>query len=306
MKSILKNYGTSILLLTGVVIGGICGIIFKEQTEVVKPIGDLFLNMMFCTIVPLIFFSISAAVAKTSEMSRLGKILKNSVVVFFATGTVAALIAYFCCLIFNPMSGTSPDAFSSFITTDGNSEEALTVGEMIVNLFTVSDFKLLFNKGTLLPLIIFTLAFGIATASLKEKAKAMADFLTAGSEVILKIVGYVMKLAPIGLGCYFAYTVGQLGPQLLTGFLNSFLLYMLMTVVYFFGFFTLFAFISGGSKGVKVFWKNAIDPSLSAIATSSSAACIPINIISTKKWVYQKMLLKQLSHLVLIFIKMVL
>lgn len=281
-KTILKNYGTSILLLTGVIIGGICGIVFGEQTAVVKPIGDLFLNLMFVTIVPLIFFSISSAISSTNEMTRLGKILKNTVLVFVCTAVISALIAYFGSVLFNPLQGVDKSTFEGLLAPVKETE-ALGAGEMFVNTVSVSDFKLLFDKTSLLPLIIFTVAFGVATAAVGEKAKPMADFLNAGSEVILKIVGYVMKLAPVGLGCYFAYTIGQLGSQIVSGFINVFVLYLGMTLIYFFIFFTLYAFIAGKKEGVRMFWKNAIDPSLSAIATSSSAACIPVNLIATKK-----------------------
>lgn len=280
--TIWKNYKSSIILLSCVIIGGIAGVIFGEQTAIVKPIGDIFLNLMFVTIVPLIFFSISSAVSQSNSMERLGGILKNSIIVFVFTGVVAAVLGYLVFILYNPLAGIDVSSLNQFTSGDANKEQ-LGIGEMIVQTLTVSDFKLLFDKSSLIPLIIFTLAFGIATASLKEKGKAMADFLQAGSEVIIVIIGYIMKVAPIGLGCYFAYTVGQLGPQILTGYLNAFIGYMIVTVIYFFGIFSLYAFLAGKQAGVRSFWKNATEPSLTAIATSSSAACIPINVISTKK-----------------------
>lgn len=100
---------------------------------------------------------------------------------------------------------------------------------------------------------------------------------------MMKIVGFVMYYAPIGLGCYFATIIGELGPQILGGYVRVFVLYLVLTLIYFFGFFTLYAFAAGGKDGVKVFWKNAITPSVSAIATCSSAACIPINLAAVRK-----------------------
>ncbi|MEG0687015.1 MAG: dicarboxylate/amino acid:cation symporter, partial [Erysipelotrichales bacterium] len=278
----IKNYGSSLILLGAVIIGGVCGVVFGEKTAIVKPIGDLFLNLMFITIVPLVFFSISSAIASSKEMGRIGNILKNCIIVFLFTIVVSAFIGYFGALIYNPLGNSDIETIKS-LAPAVEETQALSIGEMIVNTFSVGDFKLLFDKGSLLPLIIFTVAFGVATTSLKEKGQAMADWLQSGSDVILKIISYVMKLAPLGLGSYFAYTIGSLGSSLISGFIHAFILYMLITVFYFFIVFSIYAYLSGGMPVVKVFWKNNVEPSLTAIATSSSAACIPVSIVNTKR-----------------------
>ena len=76
MKKVLKNYKSTIVLLGAVVIGAICGLIFKEKAEIVKPLGDLFLNLLLVIIVPLIFFTITSSISKINQPKRLGKILK--------------------------------------------------------------------------------------------------------------------------------------------------------------------------------------------------------------------------------------
>jgi Na+/H+-dicarboxylate symporter len=99
----------------------------------------------------------------------------------------------------------------------------------------------------------------------------------------MKLVDIIMYYAPIGLGCYFASVVGQLGPQILQGYLKSFVLYLILTVICYFGLFTLYAFIARGRDGVKSFWRNAATPSITALATCSSAACIPVNLEYVKR-----------------------
>ena len=116
-----------------------------------------------------------------------------------------------------------------------------------------------------------------------EKGRPVAQLMTSGTEVLMKVVKIVMYYAPIGLGCYFATIIGELGPQILEGYARSFVLYMILSIIYFFGFFTLYAYLAAGKLGINVFWKNAIPPSITAIATCSSAACIPINLEATKK-----------------------
>ena len=67
MKKFWKNYKQTILLVLAMIIGAICGLIFKEDASLVKPLGDLFLNLLFIVIVPLIFFTVTTAVAKTKQ-----------------------------------------------------------------------------------------------------------------------------------------------------------------------------------------------------------------------------------------------
>ena len=116
-----------------------------------------------------------------------------------------------------------------------------------------------------------------------EKAKGIAKFVEEGGVVIGNIVKIIMYYAPIGLGCYFASVIGELGTQILSGYMSAFLLYLGITVVYYFGFYTLYAYLAGGKLGIKTFWKNAMGPTVTAVATCSSAACIPVNLVSAKQ-----------------------
>jgi Na+/H+-dicarboxylate symporter len=100
---------------------------------------------------------------------------------------------------------------------------------------------------------------------------------------MMKMVKIIMYYAPIGLGCYFASVVGQLGTQILEGYLKVFLLYLGLTAIYYFIFFSIYSYISAGKTGFKAFWKNVIPPTVTALATCSSAASIPVNLEATKK-----------------------
>ena len=279
--NILKNYAFTLLLLCGILVGGICGIVFGEGTSVVKPIGDVFLNLMFVLIVPLVFFSVSSSICNMKQTSMVGKVIGNIIFVFLFTAVVAAIVAYLVTLFYNPLGGINQEEVLSGLPEQ--SVGSLTSGEVFVNTFTVSDFQMLFTKSHLLPLIIFSLFFGLATAFSGEKGKLISEVLNAANAVILKMMGIIMKAAPIGLGCYFADTVGKLGGQILQGYMHVFILYLILTAISFFGLNSIYVLIAGGKKGFISFWKNIPTPSLMAIATSSSAACIPINIEASKK-----------------------
>lgn len=272
------------ILLFAIIIGGIAGIIFGQDTAVVKPFGDLFLNLMFMMIVPLVFFSVASAIANIGEMKRLGKIMGAILLVFFATAMISAIIGFIGIRVYDPLKGVDTSAIMNMMKTPDASQstEDLSILDQLVKTFTVSDFSLLFSKSNMLQLIVFSILFGLATAMAGEKGKPLATLLSSGTAIMMNVVKIVMYYAPIGLGCYFATIIGELGPQILSGYARVFVLYIGITILYFFGFFTLYAFIAGGKNGIRIFWKNAVTPSVTAIATCSSAACIPVNLAAVK------------------------
>lgn len=286
MKSFFNTYKSSIILLGSIILGGVIGIILGPKAVVFEPLGKLFLNLMFMIIVPLVFFSVTSAIANMSGMKRLGKIMGNVFLVFICTAIIAAIIALIGAVIVNPTKGVDHAAVQSLMSKASDaSQKVEKVGalETFVNTVTVPDFINLFSKSNMLQLIIFSVLFGVSTAMVGEKAQPVAEFLKAGTSVMLKVIKIVMYYAPIGLGCYFASVIGQLGPQILQGYLRVFVLYIVLTIIYYFGFFTIYAFLGGGKIGIKTFWRNAIAPSVTALATCSSAACIPVNLETTKK-----------------------
>jgi Na+/H+-dicarboxylate symporter len=220
-----------------------------------------------------------------SGMKRLGKIMGSIVLVFLTTAALAAVIGFIGTTIVNPLEGTDTTAIKELMENSSPEEtiEEVSFFSQLVNTVTVSDFPELFSRSNMLQLIVFSVLIGLSTALVGEKARPITEFLTAGTAVMMKVVKIVMYYAPIGLGAYFAAIIGQLGPQILEGYARTFILYLVLALIYYFGFFTLYAFIAGGKDGVKLFWKNALTPSITAIATCSSAASIPVNLESVKK-----------------------
>lgn len=279
---LLRHYAFTLFLLLGIILGGLSGLLFGEGALIVKPVGALFLNLMFVVIVPLVFLSTASAIAGMTQMARLGKIMGTVFAVFVSTALIAAVIAFIGTQLYNPFHNVDTQSLLAHLPPAPDSA-GRSLGDIIVSTFTVPDFLQLFTKSSLLPLIVFSILFGLATSMSGEKGKPVADFLHAGTTVILRMVKIIMYAAPLGLGCYFAATVGELGPQIISGYLHAFLLYLILTVIYFFGANTLYAFIAGGTLGVRVFWGNVLTPAITAIATASSAACIPVNLVATKK-----------------------
>jgi Na+/H+-dicarboxylate symporter len=286
MRSFFNSYKSSIVLLCSIILGGIIGIFMGPKASLLEPFGTLFINLMFMIIVPLVFFSVSSAIANMNGMKRLGKIMASVVLVFTCTAFVAAIIGLIGALIVNPTKGVDPAAIQSIIAKSSDAPKASEypgILQQLVNTITVSDFPALFSRKNMLQLIVFSVLFGTSTAIIGEKGKPIAMLLESGTNVMMKFVSIIMYYAPIGLGCYFASMIGQLGTQILKGYLRVFILYLALAAIYYFGFFTIYAFISGRKKGVTTFWRNAIAPSVTALATCSSAACIPTNLEYTRK-----------------------
>ena len=280
----LKNYASSLILLMAILIGGFLGVILGEKAIIFEPIGNLFLNLIFTLLVPIVFFSISSSIANMESSKKLGKILGTTIIVFAITAIISGIIGVISFKLFNPTNNLDSSIFNNLLNSTGSIEqENVGIIQKIVSSITVNDFSELLSRNNMLALILFSILIGFATMLSKEDGKPFAAFLQSGSVVTMKMMGLIMYIAPLGLGCYFATVVGQLGSQILGGYIKVFILYIVVSIIYFFGFFTIYAYIAGKKQGVKIFWKNATPPAVTALATCSSAACIPVNIDAAKK-----------------------
>lgn len=273
----LKSYGFSIILIISILIGAFLGVIYKKDAVIFKPLGDIFLNLLFITIIPLVFFSISSAVAGMTNIRRLGKIMSAMILIFVVTGLIASIVMVIGVVLYPPATGVRID-----LGTVVNIEQFKT-SEQIVKAFTASDFPDILSKKNMLALIIFAILIGLATSVIGEKGKAFSNFLSSASDVMMKLISFIMYYAPIGLCAYFAYLVGVFGPELLGAYMRAMILYYPATILYFFIAFTIYAFIAGKGIGVRRFWRNIIPPSLIALATGSSMATIPANLEAANK-----------------------
>ena len=290
MKKFISNYKSTIILLVAIIVGSIVGIIFKEKATILSPLGDLFLNLLLVIIIPLIFLNITTAISKMKQPKRIGKIIGSILLVFVLTSIVAVLIGfastYFVKLI-NTEDGeqirTTLESSEDGADTEASEEEEMTIADRTVKLLTVNDFSKLFSKDNIIALLIFSIIVGIAINMSGEKGEPVRKLLESANNVMENIVKIIMYYAPIGLGCYMASFIGSFGASIAVGYLKTFIVYLVVAVLYYFIMYSIYAFIAGGKNGVRLFWKHVIPATLTAMATCSSAACIPINIESTKK-----------------------
>ena len=275
-QSIWEAYKFSILLIGAILIGSLIGIHFGEAAVKLKPLGDLFINGMFMIVVPLVFITISSSIAGMNDMNRLGKIMKNLFLIFIGTGVVAFFYVFVVVKIFPPAAG---------VALEMPAAEALKpfqTGDQIVKAITVTDFPELISRKNMLPLIIFSIVFGICVNMIGEKGRAIAQGLEALSEVFLKMIGLLMYYAPIGLGAYFAALVGEHGKELLGSYARAIAVYYPLCLVYMFTAFPVYGYIAAGKEGIRAL-KHVISPAITAVATQSSIATLPVNLDAAKK-----------------------
>ncbi len=270
-SSLWQQYKLPILLLGGIAIGSIIGVVSPSLGQTLKPVGQIFLNLMFTIVVPLVFVSIASAVGSMANMKRLGKILGSTIFSFLATGAIAGVCVLVWVNLFSPSAGTNIQM--------GTSEmgEMQSVSEMIVGSLTVDDFSGLLSKDHMLPLIIFAILFGFCVSACGGDESPVGKLLANLNEVIMKFIGLIMAIAPIGLGAYFANLVAEYGPQIIGDYGRSMVVYYPLCLLYVVVFFPLYAFFAAGKLGVKRMLKYIFTSAVTAFATQSSAATLPVN-----------------------------
>lgn len=286
MKNFFKTYKSTIILLAAIIVGAIVGIVFGEKAAVLSPLGDIFLNLMFVAIVPLIFVTISSSISKMSGPKRLGKIMATIVGVFIFTSLVAVLIGLASTYSFKLVETEDGEQIKASLESQDESEETsedLSLLERTVSVLTVNDFSGLFSKSNLIALLVVSIMTGLAINMSGEKGKPVQEFLISANEVIVNFIKIIMYYAPIGLGSYFAALVGTYGASIAVGYAKTFIIYTVVCILFYVIIYSLYAFFAAGKKGVKAFWSNIIPATLTALATCSSAASIAVNVDASKK-----------------------
>lgn len=277
MKAIIDSYSSIILLLVGILTGSMIGLFVPTAVPYIKPLGDIFLNLLFVAVIPLIFFSISSSIANIESNNKLGKILSYMSLTFIITLTIAAILTIIGLYLFPVTATVDPNAISE---ASANSE---SWGDRIVRFVSVGEFVNLLSRQNILAFVIFSFLIGIAIRKSGDKGQVFQNFINSGNEVMQNLLALIMKLGPIGLGAYFAYQVYDIGPQLFGFYAKPLAFYYVFGTLFFIIIFSLYAFIADGNKGVRRFWKANITPTFTALSTCSSLATLPANILAANK-----------------------
>ena len=282
-KSVAKNYAFLAIMLGSMILGAIVGWIFPVVKDadgntisagatVLKPLGTLFINMMFCIVVPMVFASIAGAVANMESRKRAGKIMGVTIGTFVVTGAIAAVIMYVLMQVFPPVLVPWTEIPSEAIG------EHADMATMIVNFFTAEDFVGLLSRKAMLPLIVFSLLFGFAVNLNGGKNTPVGQFLDDLSNVMMRFVKIITYYAPIAFFGFFADLVATYGPQITESYGRALLVYYPLCFVYIFTAWPLFAWFGGGKGAIKTMFQHITKPAVVSLGTCSSVATIPTNM----------------------------
>ncbi len=281
-KSFFKSYGFIIFMLLGIIGGCVVGAlnpvvkdasgeVISKGATVLEPLGTVFINLMFCVVVPMVFCSISSAIANMSSAKKAGKVMGVTVATFFVTAAIAAVIMYIVVRVIPITSGT-------YEVTEGEVGATLGVADMIINFFTKPDFAELWSRKAILPLIIAAVFFGFGIQMAGGKETLTAKILDDLTNCIMKVIKIITYYAPVGFFGFFAYLVATYGPDLIGDYSRTLIIYYVLCFVYMFVFFPIYARFGGGKGGAKVMWKHLFRPAAVSFGTCSSVATIPTNM----------------------------
>jgi Na+/H+-dicarboxylate symporter len=287
-RTVAKNYRFLIIMLAAMVLGAIVGWAFpivkdadgatvSAGATVIKPLGTVFINMMFCIVVPMVFASISSAVAGMDSRKRAGKIMGTTVATFVVTGAIAAVIMFILMKIFPPVLTAWTELPSEEMG------EYATLSEMLVNFFTASDFVGLLTRRAMLPLIVFSLLFGFAVNLNGGKETPVGKFLEDLTNVMLKFVQIITYYAPIAFFAIFADLVATYGAEVIANYGRALAVYYPLCFIYIFTAWPLFAWFGGGKGAVRTMFRNIARPAIVSLGTCSSVATIPTNMEVAKE-----------------------
>lgn len=282
MKKIFKNYKSTIIMFISVIVGTLIGVIFKEKATILKPFGTLFINLLLTIIVPLIFLTLSTSIGKMKEPKRLGKILITIIGIFVLTSLISVLIGIASTKITLVNKKDSIKIKESFDYSITDNDEKLDILTRTVNAISTDDFVKMISKDNIIALIVISILTGLAIHFAKDKGKKALEVLESFNDVLQMLIKIIMYYAPIGIGAYFASFVGEFGAGVATSYLKMLIIYTVSCTFVYFVIYSLYAFIAGGKKGLKLYWQNIMVPSATALATCSSAASIPVNTKAAK------------------------
>ena len=248
-RAVLKNYGLLGAMLAAMLTGGVTGWLWPAAAGTLRPLGQIFINLMFCVVVPLVFSSIAGAIAGMRSVRRAGRIMGVTVLTFVVTGILAAVLMFLLMKAFPP-----------------------------VNFFTAEDFVGLLSRRAMLPLIVFSVLLGFAANLAGGPDGPVARGLTAVTQVMMQLIRLLTYYAPVAFFAIFAGLVADYGPRIAGAYGRAMAVYYPLCFVYLFTAFPLMARLGGGRGGVGIMLRHIARPALTSLGTCSSVATIPANL----------------------------
>ncbi|AGK99001.1 cation:dicarboxylate symporter family transporter [Clostridium pasteurianum] len=217
MKKLKKfRCGLALQIVIGLVLGITVGAIFYGNPAVetyLEPIGQIFLNLIKMIVIPIVFSSLVVGVAGVGDIKKLGRLGGKTIIYFELITTIAIIVGLGAANIFHPGSGVnihelSKVSIKSYMNTATSSHHSLA--DTFVNIVPSNFFEAL-STGNLLPIIFFSVMFGLGVASIGEKGKPVLNFCQGIADAMFWVTNQVMRTAPIGVFALIGVTISKFG-----------------------------------------------------------------------------------------------
>ncbi len=272
-------------IFAGLILGIPAGLILGPRAEVIKPIGDIFIRLIWMIVVPLVFSSIFVGTASLGDLRKLGRIGAKTIVYYLVTTALAITIGLLIANVAKPGVGLNPDVKAQLLESyQGEAMKDLSLAEQAPRVIDVLTGIVPKNPigslaaGDMLQVIFFAIMLGVAVTLIPGgKAKMLIDFFDALSDAMTMMVHIVMKVAPIGVFVLIAAVIGQFGAKILLNLLKYALVVLAGLAIHMGAVYSL-AVWTFARMNPLFFFKGMRPAQLIAFTTSSSNATLPVNM----------------------------
>lgn len=267
-------------IMIGLVLGIILGVVFyqnKTAITAMQNIGTMFISLIQMIVLPIVVSCLTVGIANMGDIKKLGRIGGKTLIYFELMTTVAIILGLVVANVFHPgdfinIHQLHSQDISQYVSTAKSAKSHSGVWETLVGIIPTNFFSSL-SSGDMMPVIFFSVFFGLGTAAIGEQGKIIINFLNAVSEVMFKVTNWVMHAAPVGVCALIGVTVAQMGLSALAplGYF-IFLAYATMAV-----FILVVMGLVGKLFGLNIFTllKVIRDEAVLAFSTASSEAALP-------------------------------
>ncbi|MEM9285604.1 MAG: dicarboxylate/amino acid:cation symporter [Pseudomonadota bacterium] len=269
-------------VFAGLVAGGLAGLIFGEMAGTVKPIGDGFINLIRMLIIPLIVTTLTSGMIALGDPKRLGSLGVRTIALYLMTTVFAVMLGMVMGVLFQPGEGVdyqSVDTSSQGAVTERLERAAAaerTVTQQILDVIPTNPLAAMVN-GDILPVIFFSILLGISILAAGERGAPFGRVMESAAEVVLKLTGGIMALAPYGVFALMAWVLGTQGLAVLANLGKlAIALYLACALHIAFVYGGLVRFVAG--LPFPKFLRGILDAMTTAYSTASSSATLPVTI----------------------------
>ena len=207
----------SVQILIAMALGILVGSVWPSSADALKPLGDLFIKLVRMLVAPIIFCTVVHGIASVREAKRVGRVALKALIYFEIVTSLALVIALVLVNVWAPGANMHVDPASlsdrSVAAVEASAQHA-NFGEFLLDIVPSSAIGA-FADGDVLPVLFISILFAFALSAIGAKAAPVVEAIGTASQILFKMIGYVMVVAPIGAFGAIAFTVGKFGPSTL-------------------------------------------------------------------------------------------